>query len=133
VQGKVSREQRLYITSHEDKKADFIAHAIHSHWFVENKLHWQLDVIFNEDQNRLKSGYTAESFSMMNKIALNLLKNEKSVKVGVKTKRLKAAGKTPILISPPPRAGFNFGECLERKFTSAILLKEQLILYFYNA
>jgi predicted transposase YbfD/YdcC len=90
VQGKSSHEQRLYITSHGDKDADFIAHAIRSHWFVENKLHWQLDVSFNEDQNRLRSGYAAENFSMMNKIALNLLKNEKSVKVGVKTKRLKA-------------------------------------------
>jgi predicted transposase YbfD/YdcC len=90
VQGKVSHEQRLYITSHKDKTADFIANAIRSHWFVENKLHWQLDVSFNEDRNRLRSGYAAENFSMMNKVALNLLKNEKSVKVGVKTKRLKA-------------------------------------------
>ena len=90
VQGRVSHEQRFYITSHGDKNADFIASAIRSHWFVENKLHWQLDVSFNEDQNRLRSGYAAENFSMMNKIALNLLKNEKSVKVGVKTKRLKA-------------------------------------------
>lgn len=86
----MSHEQRLYITSHSDKNADFIARAIRSHWFVENKLHWQLDVSFNEDQNRLRSGYAAENFSMMNKIALNLLKNEKSIKVGVKTKRLKA-------------------------------------------
>ncbi len=90
VRGNKSHEQRLYITSHENKNADFIANAIRSHWFVENKLHWQLDVSFNEDQNRLRSGYAAENFSMMNKIALNLLKNEKSVKVGVKTKRLKA-------------------------------------------
>jgi len=90
MQGKISHEQRLYITSHEDKEADFIANAIRSHWFVENKLHWQLDVSFNEDQRRLRSGYAAENFSMMNKIALNLLKNEKIVKVGVKTKRLKA-------------------------------------------
>ena len=90
VQGKVSREQRFYITSHGNKDADFIANAIRSQWLVENKLHWQLDVSFNEDQNRLRSGYAAENFSMMNKIALNLLKNEKSVKVGVKTKRLKA-------------------------------------------
>ncbi len=79
IRGKVSHEQRLYMTSHGDKKADFIAYAIRSHWFVENKLHWQLDVSFNEDQNRLRSGYAPENFSMMNKIALNLLKNEKSV------------------------------------------------------
>jgi predicted transposase YbfD/YdcC len=41
-------------------------------WFVENKLHWQLDVSFNEDQSRLRSDYAAENFSMMNKVALNL-------------------------------------------------------------
>ena len=85
-----TNEQRYYITSHGDKKAEFMAHAIRSHWHVENKLHWQLDVSFNEDQNRLRSGYAAENVSLMNKISLNLLKNERSVKVGVKNKRLKA-------------------------------------------
>ena len=91
VKGKgETTEQRYYITSHDDKTAEFIAHATRSHWHVENKLHWQLDVSFNEDQNRLRSGYGAENFSLMNKIALNLLKNERSVKVGVKNKRLKA-------------------------------------------
>jgi predicted transposase YbfD/YdcC len=83
-------ERRYYITSHQDKDANFMAHAIRSHWHVENKLHWQLDVSFNEDQNRLHSGYGAENFALMNKIALNLLKNECSVKLGVKNKPLKA-------------------------------------------
>jgi predicted transposase YbfD/YdcC len=90
VQGITSKEKRYYITSHEDKTAEFIAHAIRSDWHVENKLHWQLDVSFNEDQNRHRSGHAAENIAMMNKIALNLLKNEKSVKEGVKNKRLKA-------------------------------------------
>ena len=67
-----------------------MAHEIRSHWPVENKLHWQLDVSFNEDQNRLRSGYAAQNISLMNKVALNLLKNERSVKVGIKGKRLKA-------------------------------------------
>ena len=57
---------------------------------MENKLHWQLDVSFNADHNRLRSGYAAQNIALINKIALNLLKNEKSVKVGVKSKRLKA-------------------------------------------
>ena len=56
---------------------------------------------FNEDQNRLRSGYAAENFSMVNKIALNLLKNEKSVKVGVKTKRLKAGWDENYMIKVP--------------------------------
>jgi predicted transposase YbfD/YdcC len=90
VQGELSNEQRYYITSHEGKTGEFIANAIRSHWSVENKLHWQLDVSFNEDKNRLRSGYAAENLSLMNKVALNLLKNESSVKLGVKNKRLKA-------------------------------------------
>ena len=53
VAGKKSYERRYYITSHHDKSAEFIAAAIRSHWHVENKLHWQLDVSFNEDYNRL--------------------------------------------------------------------------------
>ena len=90
VNGKTTYERRYYITSHHDKPAKFIADAIRSHWHVENKLHWQLDVSFNEDYNRLRSGNAAENFSLMNKVALNLLKNEKSIRLGVKNKRLKA-------------------------------------------
>jgi predicted transposase YbfD/YdcC len=88
--GKETYERRYYITSHHDKSAEFIAKGIRSHWHVENKLHWQLDVSFNEDYNRLRSGNAAENFALMNKIALNLLKNEKNIKLGVKNKRLKA-------------------------------------------
>ena len=85
-----SYERRYYVTSHSDLSAKAMGNIIRSHWFVENKLHWQLDVSFNEDLNRLRSGYAAENIALMNKIALNLLKNEKSVKVGIKNKRLKA-------------------------------------------
>lgn len=90
IGGKTSYERRYYITSHLDKPAQFFAKAVRNHWHVENKLHWQLDVSFNEDKNRLRSGYAAENFSLMNKIALNLLKNETSIRLGVKNKRLKA-------------------------------------------
>ncbi|MCP4254000.1 MAG: ISAs1 family transposase [Candidatus Scalindua sp.] len=90
VNGVESYEQRYYISSHKEKDAEFMAHAIRSHWHVENKLHWQLDVSFNEDQNRLRSGYADQNISLINKVALNLLKNERSVKVGIKGKRLKA-------------------------------------------
>ena len=90
IQGSQSYEQRYYISSHGDKDAQFIANGIRCHWHVENKLHWQLDVSFNEDQNRLRSGYAAQNVALINKIALNLLKNEITVKVGIKSKRLKA-------------------------------------------
>ena len=57
---------------------------------THHKLHWHLDVSFDEDQNRHRSGYAAENISLINKTALNLLKNETTVKAGIKTKRLKA-------------------------------------------
>lgn len=90
ISNKVSHEKRYYITSHHDKTAEYIGSTIRAHWSVENKLHWQLDVSFDEDQCRLRSGHGAENFSLLNKIALNLLKNEKSSKIGIKNKRLKA-------------------------------------------
>jgi len=67
-----------------------MAHAIRSHWHVENKLHWQLDINFSKDSLRLRSGHAAQNITLINKLALNLLKNEKTTKVGVKSKRLKA-------------------------------------------
>ncbi len=85
-----SVERRYYITSHFDKDAEFIGSGIRDHWYVENKLHWQLDVSFNEEQCRLRSGNAAANFSFLNKMALNLLKNEKTAKMGIKSKRLKA-------------------------------------------
>jgi len=65
-----------------------LEHAIRAHWAVENNLHWVLDMAFDEDSNRTRQGYSA----------LNLIKNEKSSKVGVKTKRLKAGWNDDYLL-----------------------------------
>ena len=54
-------------------------------------MHWQLDVSFNEDRWKSKEGNAAANMGLLNKIALNLLKREKTAKVGVKNKRLTAA------------------------------------------
>lgn len=86
--GETSLEKRYYITSLslEPKK---IAESVRTHWSVENNLHWQLDVSFGEDAGR-KTGNAAQNFSLMNKIALMILK--KSPRKGsIKGKR-KAAG-----------------------------------------
>jgi hypothetical protein len=53
-------------------------------------LHWVMDVAFREDESRVRIGYAAENFSRLRQMALNLLKQEKTAKVGVKIKRNKA-------------------------------------------
>ena len=72
--------------------------AIRAHWAIENKLHWTLDVAFSEDASRKRVNNATQNFSILNKIALNLLKNEKTAKVGVKSKRLKAGWNNHYLI-----------------------------------
>jgi predicted transposase YbfD/YdcC len=64
--------------------------AVRSHWGIENELHWSLDVTFHEDACRLRKGAGAQNFAVLRHIALNLLKQEKSTKLSLKAKRLKA-------------------------------------------
>ncbi|HEX9825921.1 MAG TPA: ISAs1 family transposase [Flavobacteriaceae bacterium] len=88
---------RYYITSLEANAGDF-QKAIRSHWGIENKLHWVLDVAFSEDASRKRAKNAPQNFSILNKIALNLLKNEKTAKGGIKGKRLKAGWDNHYLI-----------------------------------
>jgi predicted transposase YbfD/YdcC len=87
--GETEKETRLYISSLQ-ADAELINRSVRAHWGVENSLHWVLDVGFNEDNSRKRTGFAAQNYSLLNRIALNLLKNEKTTKVGVKGKRLKA-------------------------------------------
>ena len=75
-----------------------MAAAVRGHWRVENGLHWQLDVSFDEDRRRIRKGHGAENFSRLCRIALNLLKRDGSVKIGVHGKRLKAGWDEPYLL-----------------------------------
>ena len=88
--GKQETEFRYYILSNYLSAKRF-AEAVRSHWSIENQLHWQLDVTFNEDQSRIRKGHADANFSLMRKMALSMLKNNKSKKIGVKNKRLAAA------------------------------------------
>lgn len=90
VKEQTSIEDRYFITSTKHKDVKKIAIAIRNHWGIENKLHWVLDVAFQEDQSRIRTGYAAENMATIRKIALNVLKNNKSKKGGVKAKRLQA-------------------------------------------
>lgn len=87
----VSVERRYFISSLAGTDASGMATIIRGHWSVENKLHWVLDVSFAEDQARQRKGHSAENFSRLRRIALNLLKQEKTKKRGIKGKRLNAA------------------------------------------
>jgi predicted transposase YbfD/YdcC len=86
-----SIEHRFYISSLPGNDAADMARTIRAHWGVENSLHWVLDVAFREDDSRIRVGHAAENFGVIRQIALNLLKQEKSLKVGVANKRLNAA------------------------------------------
>jgi predicted transposase YbfD/YdcC len=81
---------RYYISSLLSGAKD-LQRAIRLHWGIENKLHWVLDVAFCEDASRKRIGNAAQNFSVLSKIALNLLKKDTSTKQGIKGKRLKAA------------------------------------------
>jgi predicted transposase YbfD/YdcC len=81
---------RYYISSLLTQAKDF-QRDIRLHWGIENRLHWVLDVAFSEDASRKRAGNASQNFSILSKIALNLLKNETSDKQGIKGKRLKAA------------------------------------------
>ncbi|HTX77241.1 MAG TPA: ISAs1 family transposase [Terracidiphilus sp.] len=94
---KTEREIRYYITSLEPD-AVRLNQAIRQHWGIENKLHWALDVSFGEDLDRKRAGHAAQNFSLLNRIALNLLKKETTCKLGIKGKRLKAGWDNDYLL-----------------------------------
>jgi predicted transposase YbfD/YdcC len=88
--GKECNDVRYYILSQYVAGRRF-AEAVRGHWGIENRLHWQLDVTFQEDQCRIRKGHADQNFSILRRTALSLLKNEPTHKVGVKNKRLAAA------------------------------------------
>ena len=84
-----SVETRYYLSSLPGQAAQLLD-AVRSHWGVENGLHWCLDIAFREDESRVRKGEGAQNFAVLRHMALNLLKQEKTAKVGLKAKRLKA-------------------------------------------
>ena len=90
INEKRSTERRYFISSHSGRQAQKIATLVRNHWRVENELHWTLDVCFNEDQCRVRTENAAENLSRIRRISLILLKNDKTYKLGIKSKRAKA-------------------------------------------
>ena len=96
-EGKTSFEERYYISSLAPDAAR-LNQTVRKHWGIETKVHWILDVAFSEDKSRVRTGHGDENFSILRKIALNKLKNESSVKRGIKTKRKKAGWNDDFLL-----------------------------------
>ncbi len=97
---------RYYISS-ADLTAEKFATAIRNHWHVENKLHWRLDVVMNEDDCKIRRGNAAELFSGIRHIAINILTNDKVFKAGLRRKMRKAAMDRNYLASVLAESGLS--------------------------
>jgi predicted transposase YbfD/YdcC len=89
VKGKATIETRYFISSLPNN-AKLLADSIRQHWGIENSLHWVLDVAFREDDSRIRKDNAPQNFAVLRHIASSLLQQDKSVKTGIKNKRLKA-------------------------------------------
>jgi predicted transposase YbfD/YdcC len=96
IDGDKRTEDRYHIASICGAKS--VLHAVRSHWGIENRLHWILDIAFDEDRHRLRKDYGPENFAVLRHIALNLLKQEKSLKRSIKGKRLVAGWNEDYLL-----------------------------------
>lgn len=90
VDGKSSVETRYFISSWAASARDCLR-AIREHWQIENGLHWVLDIAFREDESRVRKDHAPQNLATLRHIALNLLKQDRSVRVGMAAKR-KMAG-----------------------------------------
>ncbi len=86
----VTTDTRYYLSSRSLGAGD-LGEAVRTHWEIENRLHWVLDVTFREDDHRTRAGHSAENFAVLRHLALNILRRDKVVRGSIATKRFKAA------------------------------------------
>lgn len=96
--GEQTTTTRRYFISSLKSDAKLMLHAVRTHWGIENKVHWVLDITFREDDCRIRRGNGAENFAVLRHIALNLLKRENSAKRSLRAKRKKAAWDNDYLL-----------------------------------
>jgi predicted transposase YbfD/YdcC len=89
IDGQSTHATRYFISSLPPVASHLLA-AVRAHWHIENSLHWVLDLAFREDANRSRKDNAPQNLAVLHHIALNFLKQEPSLKVGVKAKRLRA-------------------------------------------
>lgn len=98
VNNQVQRSTRYFLTSLEYEDIDDFMRAVRQHWGIEINLHWSLDVSFREDLNCTRMGNAAENLALVRRIALNLLKQEKTHKNGISGRRKRAGWDNSYLI-----------------------------------
>lgn len=87
VNNEVTRSKRFFITTIAYEKIDDFIRGVRKHWDIEINLHWSLDVSFREDYSRVRAGHASENLATVRRVALNLLKQEKTNKSGITCKR----------------------------------------------
>jgi predicted transposase YbfD/YdcC len=93
--GKIEQERRYYLCSTK-LDAETFARVVRSHWGIENRLHWVLDVVFRDDLARLRSGHGPANMAVVRHMALNLLKQTKPT-ISLKNRRKRAGWNTDYL------------------------------------
>jgi predicted transposase YbfD/YdcC len=96
VAGKETDEVHYYISS-LPPKVKRLADAIRDHWGIENSLHWVLDVVFAEDDSRIRKGHGPETTGMLRRLALSILEQDTSLKSSLRGKRLQAGWNNDLL------------------------------------
>jgi len=96
VGGTVAQTTQYYVTSHAGS-ADALAGFVRGHWGIENGLHWVLDVVFGEDDSRVRDGHAGANLAMLRRVAVSLLRRAPG-KGTTPTKRLKAGWDDDFLI-----------------------------------
>ena len=86
INGNMQREKRYYISSLDGEPMQMLQ-AIRDHWGIENRCHWVLDVVFREDDSRIRKKQGAENMAVLRHMTLNLLRQEKSTQASLKKKR----------------------------------------------
>ena len=94
---KRSTETRYYLLS-RSLTAQAFGEAVRNHWGIENRVHWLLDVVFREDDSRIRAGHAAENVAVLRHIALNLLRHQEAPRLSLKAKRLRAGWDTDFLL-----------------------------------
>jgi predicted transposase YbfD/YdcC len=88
--GDRDESQTRYYISSLPCEAEAIARAVRGHWGIENSMHWVLDVVFREDDSRIRKDNSPENLAVIRRAALNMIKLNKPKGLSVRKARMKA-------------------------------------------